>query len=148
MGTTKRYHGKRCGCCGKFFKPHAFVGDRQTYCSREECQKERKRKSQQKWVVENQGYFRGRYGTLKEWRALHPLYQRQWRQRRRAEIQDLARPETPVKSLRLVVPEKLWSCEIQDLALSVRRCGCGCWVAGVPVRDTRRVEEKNAHAVS
>lgn len=147
MDTTKRYHGKRCGYCGKFFKPHSFVGDRQAYCSREKCQRERKRKGQKKWGAENPGYFRGRYGGLKEWRAEHPDYQRQWREKRRAEIQDLARPESPVKSVRLVVPEKLWSGEIQDLALSVRRCGCGSWVAGVPTRDTRRAHEGNEAAV-
>lgn len=148
MDTTKRYPGKRCGCCGRFFKPSPFVGDRQTYCNREKCQKERKRKSQQEWVAKNPGYFRGRYGAVRDWRAAHPDYQRQWREKRRAEIQDLARPEIPVKSVRLVVPENLWPGEIQDLALSVRRCGCGSWVAGVPSRDTRRAPGGKEAAVS
>ena len=135
-----RHHpkvSKRCEYCGRFFRSHPFVGDRQKACSRPYCKKKRKQSSQQQWVGKNTNYFHGRYPEVKRWREEHPGYQKLWRKRRR-EIQDSGVEKTPMKSLRLVVPESLFNHEIQDLALLVRRSGCGCWMAGMPVRDTRQ----------
>lgn len=128
---------KRCEYCGRFFRPHRFVGDRQRACTRPKCRTKRKASSQRTWVEKNADYFHGRYPEVKSWREGHADYQRLWRRKRR-EIQDLGVGKTPTKSLRLVIPEDLWNREIQDVALLVSRCSCGSWVAGMPRRDTRQ----------
>jgi len=40
--------------------------------------------------------------------------------------------------LRLVIPEKWLQGEIQDEITLVRHCGCGVFIAGDVVQDTRR----------
>lgn len=132
----KKSQQKRCVYCGRFFKPDNRIGDRQKSCKDKECQKKRKKESQRRWLETNPGYFRGRYPNTKEWRSRHPEYQRQWRAKRR-EIQDEIPPEKPIKTLRLVVPDKWLKGEIQDEIRFVRQCGCGFFVAGMGVRDTR-----------
>jgi len=145
MGCHK--NSKRCESCGRFFHPHPFSGDRQKVCGKSSCKKKLKASSQKRWFEKNPEYFHGRYPDLKGWRAAHPDYQRLWRAKR-GEIQDSGVPKVPMKSLRLVVPEKFWNREIQDVALIVRRCGCGSWVAGEPLRDTRRAGECSGGGVT
>ena len=123
-------HLKRCQFCGRYFRPHPFVGIRQKACARPMCRKKRKHANQSQWVKKNPDYFCGRYPEVKEWRTRNPQYQKRWRAKRR-EIQDLGVPKSSVKSIRLVVPENLFRGEIQDELRLVRRCGCGFWVAGV-----------------
>ena len=119
----------RCVYCGRYFKADYRVGERQKSCKDKECQAKRKRESQKRWVEANPGYFRGRYPNTKQWRQQNPDYQRLRRQKAR-EIQDEIPPAEPVKTLVLVVPEKMLKNEIQDEIRLVRQCGCGFYVAG------------------
>lgn len=84
----------------------------------------------------NPGYFRQRYPNTKQWRQQNPDYQRLWRAKRR-EIQDEIPLEKPIRTIRLVVPEKLFRGEIQDEIRLVRQCGCGFFVTGGGTQDTR-----------
>ncbi len=137
MGNKTKVQPDNCAYCGRFFKPDKRVGARQNSCQDKKCQKKRKKDSQKKWVEANPGYFRGRYSNTKEWRKRNPDYQRQWRAKRR-EIQDEIPSKKPIKTLRLVVPDKWLKGEIQDEIRLVRQCGCGFFVAGKGMRDTRR----------
>ena len=95
------------------------------------CRAKRKRESQKKWLEANPDYFKGRYSEVKAWREKHPDYQRLWRKKVR-EIQDKIPPSEPVKTMVLVIPEKMLKNEIQDEIRLVRQCGCGSYVAGGP----------------
>lgn len=128
---------KRCVYCGRFFRPDYRVKDRQKSCKSKQCQARRKKESQRRWLEKNPGYFRGRYPNTKEWRERNPDYQRRWRAKRR-EIQDEISPEKQVKTIRLVVPGEWFKGEIQDEIRFVRQCGCGFFVTGRGVQDTRR----------
>ena len=119
---------KRCYFCGRFYCPDVRARDRQKSCSRPGCRKRRKRQAQEEWVKANPDGFQGRYGNTQEWLKVHPGYLKGWRARRR-DIQDKIRPETPVKSIRLVVPA-FFRGDIQDEIRLVRRCGCGSYVTG------------------
>ena len=134
----KKIQQKRCPYCGRFFRPDYRVGDRQKSCKDAKCRKKRKRESQMRWLAANPGYFKGRYGNTKDWRQSHPDYQRKWRRAKRGEIQDEISPKKPVKTIRLVVPEKWFKGEIQDEIRFVRQCGCGFFVTGRGMRDTRQ----------
>lgn len=83
---------KQCKVCGDWFSPDKRVGERQQVCKKLACQQERKRRSQAKWLAQNQGYFAGRYQNTKMWLARHPGYLCQYRKSRRqlttADIQD------------------------------------------------------------
>ncbi len=137
-GDTKQ---KRCLYCGRYFKPDYRVRDRQKACNDKGCQGKRKKESQKKWLEANPGYFEGRYEYVKQWRRKYPDYQRRWRAERKAkrrEIQDEIPPSKPVITIRLVIPAKLLKGEIQDEIRLVRQCGCGFFVAGWGMQDTRR----------
>jgi hypothetical protein len=60
---------KRCKFCGRYFTLDKRAEDRQTACSRKECQRARKQLAQSNWVKKNPNYFKGRYKYVKEWRA-------------------------------------------------------------------------------
>jgi len=129
---------KRCVYCGRYYKPDPRARKIQKSCHDSECRAKRERESQRKWVEANPGYFRGRYVKVKEWRKRHPDYQRLWRKKVR-EIQDEIPPSEPVRTMVLVIPEKMLKNEIQDEIRLMRQCGCGFYVAGgkKAVRDTR-----------
>jgi len=65
---------KTCEICQATFEADPRVGERQRVCRQIACQRERKRRAQQQWVVKNPGYFAGRYPQLKIWLATHPEY--------------------------------------------------------------------------
>ena len=106
---------KRCPYCGRYFRPDYRVGGRQKACKEKACQARRKREAQRRWLKANHGYFNGRYEYIKQWRREHPDYQRRWR--------------ASIRTKRG---------EIQDEIRLVRQCGCGFFVAGLGMQDTRR----------
>ncbi|OVE73395.1 hypothetical protein BVX93_01770 [bacterium B13(2017)] len=125
----KRNEQKNCIICGRFFRPDPRVKDRQKSCKRNQCQRLRKKKSQESWFLKNKDYFQDRYDYVKTWREKHPNYQQQWRKRQR-EIQDEIPTLTPLKTITLVVPGKIFKGEIQDEIRLVHQCGCGMWLTG------------------
>lgn len=128
---------KKCVYCGRFYRPDPRVVGAKS-CANPECREKRKQEARRKWRDANPDCYKDRYAEIKEWREKHPDYQRLWRKRRR-EIQDAITPAEPVKTLVLVVPEKILKSEIQDEIRLVRQCGCGFYVAGGKKgqRDTR-----------
>ena len=115
---NKKVHQKNCKYCGRFFKPHPRVGNRQKSCGRPICNKKRKQESQQKWCAKNPDCFKGRSDEIAIWRKKNPGYQRAWRKTRN-EIQDLVSEVSGLKSIssnRQVVFVKN---EIQDLVVHV-----------------------------
>jgi len=127
---------KRCKYCGRYFIPDIRVGAKQKACKDKACQVKRKKESQRRWLESNPGYFAGRYDSVKQWRKEHPEYQRRWRAKRR-EIQDEIPPSKPIRTIRLVVPAEWLKGEIQDEIRLKRQCGCGFFVSGGGMRDTR-----------
>jgi len=121
---------KRCVCCGRFFRPHNRVGNRQKNCKRAECQKERRRRQQEKWRKANVGYFTGRYEYLKEWRKANPDYQKDWRTQKAGEIQTQIPPVSSIKSIRLNMRANHPVGEIQTLVLTLVQSGQALWVDG------------------
>jgi hypothetical protein len=128
MEATERGQ-KRCVYCGRYYRPDPRARKTQKSCRDTKCRAQRKRESQRKWTEANPGYFRGRYVNVKEWRKAHPDYQRLWRKKVR-EIQDKIPPAEPVRTMVLVIPEKMLRNEIQDEIRLVKQCGCGFYVAG------------------
>ena len=137
MDNKAKVSRKRCVYCGRFFKPDYRVGDRQKSCQSSECKSKRKRESQRRWVEANPGYFQGRYENTKQWRKQHPGYQRLWRAKGR-EIQEEIPCKSPIKTMRLLIPVKWLKGEIQDEIRLVRQGGCGFFVAGRAMQDTRQ----------
>lgn len=77
---------KICKYCKEQFTPHAKVGDRQTVCSRPECQQLRQKINHQDWLERNPVDYRDWYQNYgKAWRQSHPDYQREYRKRRKAQ---------------------------------------------------------------
>jgi hypothetical protein len=139
---------KRCEFCGRFFTPNRRVGNRQRSCGRTECKKARKTAAQQTWVNNNPGYFKGRYDNTRRWRRAHPDYQRQRRQKIR-EIQDETARETPVKSVRLLVPAKWFKDEIQDTMVTLTLLDTATYISTVAgVRYKTRCTPATADGIS
>ena len=69
---------KRCKACGRKFRPHPQVPD-QNYCSALECQRERRRRSQQKKRLSDQDYRQNDSDHSKRWSDSHPGYWKQYR---------------------------------------------------------------------
>ena len=120
---------ENCQYCGKFYQPHVCLKNRQKSCEDPGCRKKRKQESQKQWVLKNPDYFKGRYPETKVWRAKKPDYQKQRRKKTR-EIQDSISPPSPVLTLSIQVPAKVFRGEIQDSILLTRQCGCGFWLPG------------------
>jgi hypothetical protein len=129
METTETGQ-KRCGYCGRFYKPDPRARKTQKSCQNPVCRAKRKRESHKRWLEANPDYFKGRYSEIKAWREKHPDYQRLWRKKVR-EIQDEIPPEKSVRTMVLVIPDNMLQNEIQDEIRLVRQCGCGSYVAGV-----------------
>ncbi len=67
--------------------PDVRVGARQKSCTEPSCQIKRKKTQQKSWRARNAGYFKKRYENTKAWRLANPGYQKQWRAKKRSEIQ-------------------------------------------------------------
>jgi len=77
---------KICKFCKEQFTPHPKVGDRQTVCSRPECQQLRQKINHQDWLKRNPVDYRDWYQNYgKAWRQRHPDYQREYRKRRKTQ---------------------------------------------------------------
>ena len=77
---------KICKFCKEQFTPHPKVRDRQTVCSRPECQHLRQKINHQDWLERNPVDYRKWYQYYgKAWRQSHPEYQREYRKRRKAQ---------------------------------------------------------------
>lgn len=126
---TNKTGQKRCVYCGRYYRPDPRARRQQKSCTDPTCRAKRKRESQRRWVEANPDYFKGRYVNVKEWRKKYPDYQRLWRKKVR-EIQDGIPPAEPVRTMVLVIPEKMLHDEIKDEIRLVRQCGCGFYVAG------------------
>lgn len=108
---------KHCKYCGRFFKPHPRVGNRQKCCGRTICVKKRKLEAQQNWRLKNPDYFKKRYSDyLRDWRLVHPDYQRLWR-KKRTEIQNSVADVTSLNSIRFITPVILANNEIQNVVV-------------------------------
>ncbi len=79
MVPGKKRRRKRCCFCGQFFCPNPRLKGKQYACSTPECQLERKRANQRRWVARNSGYFKRRYDNTKEWLRSHPGYAARYR---------------------------------------------------------------------
>ena len=55
-----RVRRRPCSICRKWFRPDPRVGDRQRACSRVECQRRRRSKTQAAWRAANADYFTAR----------------------------------------------------------------------------------------
>ena len=135
MDNTKKRQ-RKCLYCGRYFAPDRRAGTRQKACKDKACRAKRREESQKRWTESNPGYFKGRYDYVKQWRKGKPDYQRLWRAKRR-EIQDEIAPSKPIRTIRLVIPAQWFKGEIQDEILLKRQCGCGFFVAGGGMQDTR-----------
>ena len=75
-----QHEPKTCRFCGDRFIPHPKVGTRQITCLKAQCQRARKRANLQRLYDSDPGY---NYDNVKRYRASHPDYQKQWRQKRK-----------------------------------------------------------------
>ena len=69
---------RRCLACGGLFVPCPQV-KKQAYCSKPECQRERKRRWHRKKLVDDPEYVRNRHDAQKRWRDRHRDYWRDYR---------------------------------------------------------------------
>ena len=76
---AKRRRRKRCRFCHEPFVPDPRLKGRQYACSAPQCQKERKKASQRRWLSRNPDYFRGRYRNTKAWLETHAGYLARYR---------------------------------------------------------------------
>lgn len=77
---------KRCSACGQPFQPHPQVPT-QSYCSDAECQRERRRRWQQKKRHEDPDYRDNDARYRKRWVAAHADYWKQYRDAHLAYVQ-------------------------------------------------------------
>jgi len=69
----------RCAACGELFTPRRNVPD-QKYCSKRECQRERRRRWQRQKLKEDPDYRANQAAAQRRWRERHPEYWRRYRQ--------------------------------------------------------------------
>jgi hypothetical protein len=93
--------------CGRYFAPDRRVGSRQKACLRDACRRERKKRSQENWRLENPGYFANHYADyVKPWRQKKRLLSLAKRKDRSPEmIKDKIPPSKPYQQLVLLIPE-------------------------------------------
>jgi len=79
MVPGRKRRRKRCRFCGELFCPEPRLKGKQYACSAPECQHERKRANQERWVGGHPGYFKRRYWNTGEWLESHPGYAARYR---------------------------------------------------------------------
>jgi hypothetical protein len=67
---------RKCECCKERLSLH---GKRGRYCSKAQCQRERKREWQRKKLAEDAAYRGNQADAQKRWRLKHPEYMRNYR---------------------------------------------------------------------
>jgi len=70
---------KQCAACDDLFTPRPNVPD-QSFCSKPECQRERRRSWQKKKLKEDADYRTNQRVAQKRWRKRNPDYWRRYRQ--------------------------------------------------------------------
>ena len=78
-----QHESKACQFCGDQFTPHRRVGSRQIACRKPECRRARKRENLKRLYLSDPDY---NYDNVKRYRACHPDYQRQWRQKQKDKL--------------------------------------------------------------
>lgn len=73
MGT------RRCAACAERFTPRRNVPDQQ-YCSKPQCQRERRRRWQRQKLRQDPDYRANQTAAQQRWRERHPEYWRRYRQ--------------------------------------------------------------------
>lgn len=71
---------RRCSACGRLFQPCATVKNQQ-YCPERSCQRERKRRWQQKKRSEDPAYRANQRDAHNRWAAKNPGYWQAYRER-------------------------------------------------------------------
>ena len=83
----------KCLCCQELFRPDRRNAHHQEFCTKPECRKESKGRSQARWLArpENQNHFRGSANItrVQEWRKLNPGYWKKTPRERSRTLQDL-----------------------------------------------------------
>ena len=77
---TRQLRRRKCRHCGKLFRPHPAVGNRQKFCITEACQQTRKAANNREFAKRNPDYHKGAFAVARtnEWRRKNPGY---WRRR-------------------------------------------------------------------
>ena len=74
----KKHRRRNCLHCGELYHPDSRTKHRQRHCSKSECKKASKRRSQQIWLTKpaNRDYFKGpeQVERNRAWRKAHPCY--------------------------------------------------------------------------
>lgn len=65
-----------CPWCSRSFRPHPRLANRQKCCGSADCKKQQKRFCQARWKAKNKFAY---LENLKDWRAAHPGYWRNYR---------------------------------------------------------------------
>ncbi len=70
---------KRCAACGERFTPCRHISNQQ-YCSRPECQRQRRRRWQREKLKRDADYRANQAAAQRRWCKHHPEYWRQYRE--------------------------------------------------------------------
>jgi hypothetical protein len=69
---------KKC-FCGALIIPDKKVGSRQKTCGLKDCQRELKRRNNERWRKSNPSYWRDDHARLKAWQDKHPGHLKEYR---------------------------------------------------------------------
>ena len=69
---------KKC-FCGALIIPDKKVGSRQKTCGLKDCQRELKRRNNERWRKSNPGYWRDDHARVKAWQDKHPGHLKEYR---------------------------------------------------------------------
>ena len=69
---------KKC-FCGTIVIPDKKIGSRQKTCGSKDCQRELKRRNNERWRKNNPCYWRDDHARLKAWQDKHPGHLKEYR---------------------------------------------------------------------